>query len=62
MELLAAGGIVLEDLGGLELLALEVSVSVHAVDELLGALDVQHAEGAAHEGREADAEHSTDIT
>jgi hypothetical protein len=62
VELLATGGVVLEDLCGLELLALEVSVSVHAVHELLRALDVQHAEWTTHERREADAEHGSDIT
>eukprot|EP00128_Syssomonas_multiformis_P011825 Colp12_sorted_trinity150504_noHs@34773 len=62
VELLAGLGVVDEDLGGLELGALGVSPPVHLVDELLGALLVQHAEGAAQERREADAEHSSDVT
>ena len=39
-----------------------VSESIHGVYDLLGALDVQHAERAAEERREADAEHCSDVT
>jgi hypothetical protein len=62
VELLARGGVILEDLSGLELLALGVAEAEHLVNELLGALVVEHAEGATLEWGETNAEDSADVT
>ena len=52
---------VLEHLAGLERLAIVISVDSHSLDELVGPVGVDIVEGAAGEGREAEAEHGAHI-
>ena len=63
MELLVLARVVLEHLAGLELVAVLVLEAAHGVNKAGDAAlaVVEHAEGAAHEGREAGAEDHADV-
>ena len=62
MEFLVCGGIILQNLRWLELQALGVSVSVHTINEVLGAVQVDHAEGSSNKWRETYAKHRANVS
>ena len=62
MKLLATSSVVLQDLSRFKLRTLGVSVSIHAINEALGAYRVQQSEWTANKGRESDSKNSSNVT